>query len=146
VASEASAQAAARPSSSHLPARTNTRQATLRLPKQRRPRLARPSTRPALPTLGRDRLIYPLAHHPRDGQPVIRQALPTIQKAFGTDQRADLSTLTNHELHQLKAALQAVEQTASTSQSREPLLYPLSYGGSTHTGIIAVLTKLPQNF
>jgi hypothetical protein len=67
---------------------------------------------PHCPRCGRARLIYPLAHHPRDNEPLIRQALPTIQKTFGTDQRADLSTLTNHELHQLKTALQAVEQTA----------------------------------
>ena len=61
---------------------------------------------------GGERLIYPLANHPRDAEPLIRQALPIIEKAFGTDQRADLTTLTNHELHQLKTALQAVEHGA----------------------------------
>ena len=76
-----------------------------------------------------ERLIYPLAHHARDSEPLIRQALPTIQKAFGTDQRADLSTLTNHELHQPKPRSKPSNKPPSTSRSREPLLYPLSYGG-----------------
>jgi hypothetical protein len=67
---------------------------------------------PQCPRCDGERLIYPLAHHPRDSEPLIRQALPTIQRAFGTDQRADLSTLTNHELQQLKTVLQAVEQIA----------------------------------
>jgi hypothetical protein len=61
---------------------------------------------------GGERLIYPLAHHPRDAERLIRQALPLITKAYDGNPRPDLSTLTNHELHQLKTALQAVEQAA----------------------------------
>ena len=66
---------------------------------------------PHCPTCGGERLIYPLAHHPRNAEPLIRQALPILQKAYGAGHRADLSTLTNQELQQLKTALQAVEQT-----------------------------------
>ena len=68
---------------------------------------------------GGERLIYPLANHPRSAEPLIRQALPIIEKAFGTDQRADLSTLTDQELHQLKTALQTVEQ--ATTYKRTPI-------------------------
>jgi hypothetical protein len=62
---------------------------------------------------GGERLIYPLVHHPGPAEPLIRQALPIIAKAFGADRRADLSTLTDQELRQLKTALQAVEQAAN---------------------------------
>ena len=65
---------------------------------------------PHCPTCGGERLIYPLAHHPGPGEPLIRQALPILKKAYGADRRADLSTLTDQELRQLKTALQAVEQ------------------------------------
>jgi hypothetical protein len=68
---------------------------------------------------GGERLIYPLAHHPRKAEPLIRQALPIIEKAFGTDQRADLGTLTDEELRQLKTALQTIEQ--ATTYKRTPI-------------------------
>jgi hypothetical protein len=74
---------------------------------------------PHCPTCGGKRLVYPLAHHPGPGEPLIRRALPIIQKAFGNDQRADLSTLTDQELHQLKTALQTVEQ--ATTHKRTPM-------------------------
>ncbi len=74
---------------------------------------------PHCASCGGKRLIYPLANHPRSAEPPIRQALPIIEKAFGTDQRADLSTLTNQELHQLKTALQTVEQ--ATTYKRTPI-------------------------
>jgi hypothetical protein len=74
---------------------------------------------PHCPTCGGKRLIYPLAHHPGPGEPLIRQALPIIKEAFGDDQRADLSTLTDQELHQLKTALQTIEQT--TTHKRTPM-------------------------
>jgi predicted lipid-binding transport protein (Tim44 family) len=40
---------------------------------------------------------------------MIRQALPILQKAYDSNQRADLRKLTDHELHELKTALQAAE-------------------------------------
>jgi len=67
---------------------------------------------PNCPTCGGERLIYPLPHHPCGAEPLIRQALPILTKAYVGNQRADLSKLTDHELDQLKTALQAVEQAA----------------------------------
>ena len=74
---------------------------------------------PHCPSCGGERLIYPLAHHPGPGEPLIRQALPIIRKAFGNDKRADLGKLTDQELHQLKTALQTVEQ--ATTHKRTPM-------------------------
>jgi hypothetical protein len=74
---------------------------------------------PHCPACGGERLIYPLAHQPGPGEPPIRQALPIIKKAFGNDQRADLGKLTDQELHQLKTALQTVEQ--ATTYKRTPM-------------------------
>jgi hypothetical protein len=74
---------------------------------------------PHCASCGGERLIYPLAHNPGLGEPLIRQALPIIEKTFGADQRADLSTLTDLELRQLKTALQTVEQ--ATTYKRTPL-------------------------
>ena len=74
---------------------------------------------PQCPTCGGERLVYPLAHHPGPGKPLIRQALPIIKKAFGNDKRADLGKLTDQELHQLKTALQTVEQ--ATTHKRTPM-------------------------
>jgi hypothetical protein len=76
-------------------------------------RLTEPNTN--CPTCGGQKLVYPLPHHPRRAEPLIRQALPLLKKAFGTEQRADLSKLTDQELHQLKTALQAIEQAAPTN-------------------------------
>jgi len=56
---------------------------------------------------GGERLIYPLAHQPGPAEALIRQTLPIIRKAYGNNQRADLSQLSNQELHTLKKALQA---------------------------------------
>jgi hypothetical protein len=74
---------------------------------------------PNCASCGGERLIYPLPHHPRSAEPLIRQALPIIQKAYGTDGRSDLSTLTDQELQQLKTALQTVEQAGPTN-TRSP--------------------------
>jgi len=56
---------------------------------------------------GGERRIYPLAHQPGPAEALLRQTLPIIQKAYGNNQGADLSQLSNHELHTLKKALQA---------------------------------------
>jgi hypothetical protein len=74
---------------------------------------------PHCPTCGGQRLIYPLPHHPRRAEPLIRQALPIIKKAYGTNYHADLNTLTDHELDQVKTALQAVQQAGPTN-TRSP--------------------------
>ena len=74
---------------------------------------------PQCPTCGGERLVYPLAHHPGPAEPLIRQALPIIKKAFGNDKGADLGKLTDQELHQLKTALQTVEQ--ATTHKRTPM-------------------------
>jgi hypothetical protein len=74
---------------------------------------------PHCPRCGGERLVYPLAHHPGPAEPLIRQALPIIKRAFGNDKRADLGKLTDQELHQLKTALQRVEQ--ATTHKRTPM-------------------------
>ena len=64
---------------------------------------------------GGERLIYLLTHHPRHAEPLLRQALPILAKAYNGHERADLTKLTDAELHQLKAALQA-HQLEATDQ------------------------------
>ena len=68
---------------------------------------------PHCPTCGGERLLYPLAHHPGPGEPLLRRALPIITKTYDVNNRADLSKLTDQELHQLKTALQTVEQATT---------------------------------
>lgn len=65
---------------------------------------------PHCPHCGGQRLIYPLDQHPRHAEPLMRKALPLIQKACLDSDRADLSRLTDPELHQIKQALLAVAQ------------------------------------
>jgi hypothetical protein len=77
---------------------------------------------PHCPTCGGERLIYPLTHYPGPGEQLIRQALPILKKAYGAGRRADLSTLTNHELHQLKTALQAVAQAQPKTHAQRRTL------------------------
>ena len=85
------------------------------MPRQQPPQLARTRTQPHCPTCGGQQLVYPLPHHPRGAEPLIRQALPLLKKAYDGNTRADLGKLTDQELHQLKTALQAIEQAAPTN-------------------------------
>jgi hypothetical protein len=64
---------------------------------------------------GGQRIVYPLRQHPRQLEAVIRAGLPLIAKACADSPRADLSRLTDHELHVLRTALQAAEGLATTT-------------------------------
>ena len=68
---------------------------------------------PQCPTCGGERFIYLLPYHPREAEPLLRQALPILAKAYNGNHNADLSNLTDNELHQLKTAFQAIAQTAT---------------------------------
>jgi hypothetical protein len=76
---------------------------------------------PHCPSCGGHRLIYPLPHHPRHAEPLIRTALPILEKAYNGNHPADLSTLTDTELQQLKTALQTLER-ARPATARHPTL------------------------
>ena len=63
---------------------------------------------------GGKRTIYTLNHHPKAALPLLQQALHLMAKADANGQR-NLANLTDHELQQLRNALEAYER-----QGREP--------------------------
>jgi hypothetical protein len=73
--------------------------------------LAWPGHHPDLhcPRCGGERLIYLLSHFPRQAEAQLRAVLPILTKTYDGSDRPDYSKLTDHELQQLKQALQAAE-------------------------------------
>jgi hypothetical protein len=61
-------------------------------------------------TCGGERIIYTLTHHPGAAELLLQAALPLITKAYQNGNHADLTKLTDAELHQLRTAFAALQE------------------------------------